>query len=282
MDKNKIEALLAETRQMPEMTIYNNRNCRFCIGRKTLRVFTRDFTGRWNMVSEVNHNLAPLSGTLLLLGMRTFLWSSGDCYELEDVHFANYSDKSCVSMLDEYTVGKWQWKKVDQEMVVCGYLIATGRDPLNTSVTDRETRASQKEDALRELISDRWISKLPQGETWSKAQEVYKYESDLEEIEYEEEKAVREAKRKAEREQKRQELQGKKSHVTAGLLAIFLGCVGAHKFYMGRNILGIIYLLAITSGVSALLGVYEGILYLRDSQEKFIDRIINKEYIPLP
>lgn len=73
-----------------------------------------------------------------------------------------------------------------------------------------------------------------------------------------------------------------KSKVAAGLLGIFLGSLGIHKFYLGYNKEGVIMLLvsvlggACTCGVASaavsVVGLIEGILYLTKSDGEF-DRI---------
>lgn len=70
-----------------------------------------------------------------------------------------------------------------------------------------------------------------------------------------------------------------KDHVAAGLLAIFLGFLGIHKFYLGYNtsgfimlgvsILGGILTLGIAPSVIWLISVIEGILYFTKSQTEF-------------
>lgn len=61
---------------------------------------------------------------------------------------------------------------------------------------------------------------------------------------------------------------GRKSRITAGLLGILLGVVGAHRFYLGYKGLGWVMLLitAVSLGnawfVPAIWGAIEGILYL--------------------
>jgi len=61
---------------------------------------------------------------------------------------------------------------------------------------------------------------------------------------------------------------GRKSRITAGLLGILLGVVGAHRFYLGYKGLGWVMLLitAVSLGnawfVPAIWGAVEGILYL--------------------
>lgn len=70
-----------------------------------------------------------------------------------------------------------------------------------------------------------------------------------------------------------------KDHVAAGLLAIFLGVFGVHKFYLGYHttgfimlgvtILGSLLAIGIAAGVVWLIGVIEGIIYLTKSQSEF-------------
>lgn len=70
-----------------------------------------------------------------------------------------------------------------------------------------------------------------------------------------------------------------KDHVAAGLLAIFLGVFGVHKFYLGYHttgfimlgvtILGSLLTIGIAAGVVWLIGVIEGVIYLTKSQSEF-------------
>ncbi|WP_436925888.1 TM2 domain-containing protein [Halosimplex amylolyticum] len=55
----------------------------------------------------------------------------------------------------------------------------------------------------------------------------------------------------------------------AALLAIFLGGIGAHKFYLGKNGQGLLYLCFFWTAIPALLGIIEGIIYLTKSDEEF-------------
>lgn len=64
-----------------------------------------------------------------------------------------------------------------------------------------------------------------------------------------------------------------KSKIAAGLLAIFLGDFGIHKFYMGKVGKGLLYLLFFWTGIPAFIGLIEGIIYLCDSDEKFASRV---------
>ena len=60
-----------------------------------------------------------------------------------------------------------------------------------------------------------------------------------------------------------------KNRVTAGLLAILLGGLGIHKFYLGKTGTGILYLLFFWTGIPAIIGLIEGIIMLTQSDEEF-------------
>lgn len=58
-----------------------------------------------------------------------------------------------------------------------------------------------------------------------------------------------------------------KSRLTAGLLGIFLGAFGVHRFYLGYTSIGVLQILVTiaTFGIGGLWGVIEGILILGGS-----------------
>ena len=56
---------------------------------------------------------------------------------------------------------------------------------------------------------------------------------------------------------------------TAALLAIFLGDFGAHKFYLGRTIQGFLYLILCWTFIPAIIGFFEGLIYLSYSRDEF-------------
>ena len=60
-----------------------------------------------------------------------------------------------------------------------------------------------------------------------------------------------------------------KSKVIAGILAIFFGDLGLHKFYMGDIVLGILYLGLSWTGVPFIISIIEGIRYLTMRDEDF-------------
>jgi TM2 domain-containing membrane protein YozV len=63
--------------------------------------------------------------------------------------------------------------------------------------------------------------------------------------------------------------------MVAGILAIVIGSLGIHKFYLGFQKEGIIMLcitlcsLGFLSGISGIIGLIEGIMYLTKSDEDF-------------
>lgn len=65
--------------------------------------------------------------------------------------------------------------------------------------------------------------------------------------------------------------------ITAALLALFLGTLGAHWFYLGQKNKAIIYLLCIFPGfiliipalISCALSIYDGVTFLSMSDSKF-------------
>ena len=78
-----------------------------------------------------------------------------------------------------------------------------------------------------------------------------------------------------------------KDHVSAGLLAIFLGVFGIHKFYLGCNqagfimlavsIIGGILTLGLAAAVIEVISIIEGVIYLTKSQTEFDrDYVLNQ------
>ncbi len=70
-----------------------------------------------------------------------------------------------------------------------------------------------------------------------------------------------------------------RDHVAAGLLAIFLGGFGVHKFYLGYNtqgfillalsLLGGLFTFGLIAGVVWIISIIEGIIYLTKTQSEF-------------
>ena len=60
-----------------------------------------------------------------------------------------------------------------------------------------------------------------------------------------------------------------KSRITAGVLALLVGGLGVHKFYLGKVGLGIVYLLFFWTFVPAIIAFVEGIIYLVQDDQTF-------------
>jgi TM2 domain-containing membrane protein YozV len=67
-----------------------------------------------------------------------------------------------------------------------------------------------------------------------------------------------------------------KTKLTASLLAILLGGLGAHKFYLGDTNLGVVYLIFCWTLIPLVLGIIEGVVWLTQPNDvwlaKFGDR----------
>lgn len=64
----------------------------------------------------------------------------------------------------------------------------------------------------------------------------------------------------------------RKSKLVAGLLGIFLGWLGIHRFYLGYIGIGIIQIIvSFCTGIGALWGIIEGILILVGTINKDAD-----------
>ncbi len=71
-----------------------------------------------------------------------------------------------------------------------------------------------------------------------------------------------------------------KSRGVAALLAIFLGCLGIHYSYLGKNTAGIVFLLVTvcscgTIGTIGLITLIQGIIMLTMTQEDFEKKYVN-------
>lgn len=64
--------------------------------------------------------------------------------------------------------------------------------------------------------------------------------------------------------------------VPAGILAIVLGMLGVHKFYLGKMVPGIIHIVMnVALGLGWWLAVIEGIIYLTKSDDEFDKLYVN-------
>ena len=60
-----------------------------------------------------------------------------------------------------------------------------------------------------------------------------------------------------------------KSRTTAALLGILIGGFGAHQFYLGNTLKGLIYLLLCWTYIPGIIGLIEGIMMLTQTDEEF-------------
>jgi len=63
-----------------------------------------------------------------------------------------------------------------------------------------------------------------------------------------------------------------KNKTTAGLLGIFLGDFGIHRFYLGQGGLGVMHLIFCWTFIPAFVGLIDGIILLTMSDEKFNEK----------
>ena len=73
-----------------------------------------------------------------------------------------------------------------------------------------------------------------------------------------------------------------KSKVTAGVLALLLGGIGIHKFYMGAWGWGLVYIVFFWTWIPALAALVEGIRYLTLSDADFQRKAAQSSTAPLP
>jgi TM2 domain-containing membrane protein YozV len=69
-----------------------------------------------------------------------------------------------------------------------------------------------------------------------------------------------------------------KNKMVAGILAILIGGLGVHKFYLGNIMPGVVYLLFCWTGIPSILALIEGIIYLMDTDEAFQARVEAKKF----
>jgi hypothetical protein len=62
------------------------------------------------------------------------------------------------------------------------------------------------------------------------------------------------------------------SRTAAGLLALLLGGIGVHRFYLARLGSGILYVLFCWTFIPALVGLLEGIVLLSMSDQRFVEK----------
>lgn len=71
------------------------------------------------------------------------------------------------------------------------------------------------------------------------------------------------------RQRNNSSLSSGRNKIVAGILGIFLGGIGAHKFYLGQIGMGILYLCFTWALIPWIVGLIEGIIYLSMSDAEF-------------
>ncbi|MCU0567255.1 MAG: NINE protein [Oculatellaceae cyanobacterium Prado106] len=70
-----------------------------------------------------------------------------------------------------------------------------------------------------------------------------------------------------------------RNKLVAAILAFFAGWCGLHKFYLGENFAGILYLLFFWSGIPAFIAFFEGLGLLLMADEVFEAKFNNRQHI---
>lgn len=103
--------------------------------------------------------------------------------------------------------------------------------------------------------------------------DIAKKQAELERIER---RKKEEAERHEAKQKHREQLNESKNYLVASLLAIFLGWLGAHKFYTGKYTSGVIYLVFCWAWIPGILGIIQGLKWLSKGQDKFIDELVDE------
>lgn len=64
-----------------------------------------------------------------------------------------------------------------------------------------------------------------------------------------------------------------KNKMVAGILALLVGYLGVHHFYLGNIAAGILSVLFFWTGIPGIIGLVQGIIILTESDEAFANRI---------
>jgi hypothetical protein len=64
---------------------------------------------------------------------------------------------------------------------------------------------------------------------------------------------------------------------TTAIFALLLGGLGAHHFYLGNTLRGVLYLLFVWTLIPAIVSLVEGILYLTKSDEEFHNKYVKPD-----
>ena len=61
----------------------------------------------------------------------------------------------------------------------------------------------------------------------------------------------------------------KKSRSVSVGLALVLGGIGAHKFYLDKPGMGVLYMLFFWTGIPSIIGIFEAVKYIRMDEDEF-------------
>ncbi len=64
--------------------------------------------------------------------------------------------------------------------------------------------------------------------------------------------------------------------VKTALLALFVGTLGFHKFYLNKSKLGLLYILLCWTLMPTIVSIIEGVIYCFQSDETFASRHLGK------
>ena len=66
----------------------------------------------------------------------------------------------------------------------------------------------------------------------------------------------------------------RKSQTISVGLALALGGIGAHKFYLDKPGLGILYMMFAWTGIPSIIGIFEAVKYIRMDEGEFQERFL--------
>ena len=69
----------------------------------------------------------------------------------------------------------------------------------------------------------------------------------------------------------------KKNRSVSVGLALVLGGIGAHKFYLDKPGMGVLYMLFCWTGIPSIVGLFEAVRYIRMDEEEFHRRFFGED-----
>lgn len=196
-----------------------------------------------------------------------------DSYEQSDNSDSSEDD----DLLEHYNEYRQKMKALQERRdAIYADLQQLAKKAMENSSTDTEDEEESEEDERETLSRER-------EELREKEEKLKKKEAKLREEQArfrEEQKALREEKESDERFEasphkyvETEKPLTNKDYRVAAILAIVLGSFGAHKFYMGKTLMGILYLVFFWTWIPGIVGFVEGLIYLVKGQEDFNNRL---------